>query len=108
MKEQIADTVEKVYMNRDSICSACGHTKQWHKDNRPRHMFRSVGQPGGLIEKPEQGGQQRTELPADPVLRLALIERGVLSPDDLRAAEEKLKAAGFAVATAEVQGEERT
>lgn len=30
--------------------------------------------------------------PCDPVLRQALVDKGILSPDDLRAAEEKIQA----------------
>jgi hypothetical protein len=35
--------------------------------------------------------------PFDPVLRMALIDKGIITPDDLRTAEEKIHATTIAV-----------
>lgn len=90
-------------------CQTCGQTKGWHEANPgTRHPFNS-GQDGATDFLKRRGGrdpqrrgsdaQRGAETPQivspgnDPVLRIALINRGVLTPADLVVAEEQLRAA---------------
>lgn len=89
-------------------CETCGQTFAWHRDNAPRHPFNS-GQDGATAflkrrgdRDPQRRGsdaQRGSESPQivspgnDPVLRIALINRGILTPADLVIAEEQLRAA---------------
>lgn len=60
----------------------------------PQHPYRRPGDPVGSFKpdkEPEVRGRGMVG-PFDPVLRQALIDKGVLTPDDLRAAEEKIAA----------------
>lgn len=83
------------------ICEVCGQNKDWHKEHKPRHEFTSAG--GPLVEsqpEPDKAGAQRVPLPGgDPVLRLALISAGVLTPGDIEKAERMLRAAGAVFTT---------
>jgi hypothetical protein len=88
-------------------CGTCGHTRQWHKDNKPMHPFND-GQAGAKAflgsrrdrdpQSRGNGAQRGSEdpprvvWPTDPVLRVALIQTGVLTSDDLRKAEDTLRA----------------
>jgi hypothetical protein len=60
-----------------------------------RHPFTPPGVAQSL-EAPEQTGFVRTaqavDMPFDPVLRMALINKGVLTPDDLTEAERIMTA----------------
>lgn len=86
------------------ICRLCGHSKQWHEENHPRHRF---DDPSTLFLKKSKGADrpgagdngnvaesstQTARWPMDPVLRVALINAGVITPADLTAAEELIKA----------------
>lgn len=87
-------------------CGTCGKTRQWHKDNKPVHPFND-GQAGAKAflgsgrdrdhQRAGIGSQRGSETsptvvwPTDPVLRVALINAGVITADDLRSAEEVLK-----------------
>lgn len=89
-------------------CRTCSQTWDWHQENRPIHPFND-GQAGATAflgprrdrtNQPADSGAQRDAetaptvvWPSDPVLRVALINKGVLTADDLRAAEENLRAA---------------
>lgn len=83
------------------ICSTCGNTRTWHRSNGPRHAFTPPGSIAALRdvsddqEAPtaESGARtriQHTRTPFDPVLRLALIENGVITIQQLADAERKL------------------
>lgn len=100
-------------VNEDDRCQTCGNTYKWHQENHPRHPFNS-GQDGATDflkrkrgqddQRAGSGAQRGSEGPQivstgnDPVLRIALINRGILSPADLVIAEEQLR-----VALSEVQ-----
>jgi hypothetical protein len=88
------------------ICKTCHHTRLWHDTNKPIHPFNS-GQAGATAflnrrgdrtpgsgrdgaPRPTQGPPM---LPSDPVLRVALLNAGILTPADLAAAEEQLRTA---------------
>jgi hypothetical protein len=53
---------------------------------------RDRGNPTSDGGKTPQRGSQVSPWPFDPVLRQALINKGVLTPDDLRQAEEQIHA----------------
>lgn len=87
-------------------CKTCGNTWDWHQANVTQHAYNdgsiSVSQtfgqkmPDGSRSTPG-GAPVVTEVheqawPFDPVLRQALIDKGVLSPEDLREAEDKIRA----------------
>lgn len=91
----------------DAVCTTCGNTYQWHAnaDPKPQHPFndgtRSVSEmfgkklPDGSRTKPGDVMQiqvMEQAWPFDPVLRQALIDKGLLTPDDLRNAESKIRA----------------
>jgi hypothetical protein len=92
----------------EDVCLTCGKTYGWHIDNQPRHPF-NHGQDGATAflkrrgDRPVQrgpiGAQEGSEGPqiasmtTDPVLRIALINKGILTPTDLAAAEEALRVA---------------
>lgn len=90
------------------ICHTCDNSRAWHEQFKPIHPFNN-GDSGakaflntGRARDPRSdrnGAQRASETPptvvwpSDPVLRIALINKGVLTADDLRTAEEGLRAA---------------
>lgn len=89
---------------KELTCRTCLNTEKWHEENKPMHPF-NTGEAGvkaflrpirdrGTPEGPQgvQRGAQRPAWPMDPVLRQALINKGVLTPEDLRDAEEYIRA----------------
>lgn len=81
-------------------CKVCGKTAEEHKTLMHRFTER-----GGLAKKGKgddassgvPGSQKAPSaaLTGDPVLRVALIRAGIISPDDLTAVEEELRASGI-------------
>lgn len=93
----------------DRRCDACGQTFTWHQEHpETRHPF-SAGEDGATdflkrrrdrdVKRGPIGSQRGSDRPQiiasgnDPVLRIALINRGVLTPADLMVAEEQLREA---------------
>lgn len=81
-------------------CSVCGNTRQWHKNNSPRHAFiepggnpeiKVMGEPEPSTEDSPQRGIRPMRTPFDPILRQALIDKGVLTIQDLEEAERKVR-----------------
>ncbi|MET0416535.1 MAG: hypothetical protein ABW022_11000 [Actinoplanes sp.] len=88
-------------------CKTCGQTFTWHQENKPVHPFNN-GEAGATAflnagrdrdtRKRGNGSPRPAEdapkvvWPTDPVLRIALIVSGVITADDLRKAEDMLKA----------------
>src|SRR3982750_3946779 len=84
------------------ICSTCGNTRTWHKNNDVMHGFSEPGTPSNLgrvrmdreprkqmewnegngrrIERPEVRQVQAT---IDPVVRMALVDAGILTLEQL-------------------------
>jgi hypothetical protein len=103
-------------------CRTCGQTFQWHKENNPVHPFND-GQAGATAFLGKRGdrthqwagkasqataeGPSQVVWPTDPVLRIALMNAGVITADHLRAAEEQLRAAMGEVLTRGGQDGER-
>lgn len=79
-------------------CRMCDRSYQWHQDNFVRHPYTPSGSHNELRDttrdkKPSQtqsASVVHTSVPFDPVLRLVLIEKGIISPQDLSEAEKKL------------------
>lgn len=67
-------------------CSTCGNTAEWHRTHSTLHAF------NGGLRVPKKAEVKVQQWPFDPVLRQALIDKGILTPDDLRDAEAKLRA----------------
>lgn len=94
-----------------ATCAICDRNFAWHREHRPRHLFKDVlGQDHSLEIEPAELDSKGVDkviqnLPTDPILRLALIDKGLLEPDDLQAAEAKLRASGgFAVGRSDAPG----
>lgn len=91
----------------DDECRTCGKTRGWHREHRPMHPFND-GQAGAtafLGNKNRRGstgtgdngndaqrGSQAAPWPFDPVLRQALMDAGLITPEMLRDAENKIRA----------------
>lgn len=94
----------KTMNNPSDRCYMCGNTREWHDNNYSRHAFSMT--PAELrdttrVDKPSQTQSgppiTRTTRPFDPVLRLALIEAGVITTDQIEAAEKQLNVVMSAV-----------
>lgn len=79
-------------------CYFCGNTREWHKNNFSRHRFSLNRAELNDTSRDQQASQTRsddvithTRAPFDPALRLALIEAGVITIQQLGDAEEKLR-----------------
>lgn len=94
--------------NDDDICATCANSWAWHVENKPVHPFND-GQAGAKAfldsrrardpKSRDSDAQRGSETPptvvwpTDPVLRIALMNAGVITADDLRRAEQQLRAA---------------
>lgn len=82
-------------MTTTDQCQTCHKTHPWPDGTTPRHPFND-GTLRGIevrgIPDPEPVGEAATQAwPFDPVLRQALIDKGVLTVQDLRDAEDKIR-----------------
>lgn len=66
-------------------CKLCGHDEEWHRTNHPRHPF------NGELQQKATPSKVKVVQGGDPVLRLALVQSGILSYEQLALAEEKLR-----------------
>jgi hypothetical protein len=91
-------------VNEDDRCRVCGQTFGWHEENQPRHPFTPEGASLDFLKRPkdrDRSGRKTSQSPAeppviasmahDPVVRIALINRGILTPADLMVAEAQLR-----------------
>jgi hypothetical protein len=80
-------------------CQTCHQPHPWPDGTMPLHPFNngSLTGIGALTHKPEEKKPVVQRWPFDPVLRQALIDKGVLTPDDLREAEMKIRAVTSAI-----------
>ncbi len=89
------------------ICRTCDNSRAWHEMNKPMHPFNNgeAGATAFLGTRRDRDTQRRGSgsprpaetpptvvWPTDPVLRVALVTAGVITTDDLRKAEDMLKA----------------
>lgn len=81
-------------------CTTCNRSHS-EPGYAPRHPFNDGNLPVsatfGTAKQREKGKDETVEIrqvswPFDPVLRQALIDKGVLTPDDLIDAEKKIRA----------------
>lgn len=87
-------------------CTICDRTHPWPDGTVPKHPF-SNGESGSAAflgrrdQRREPGPQRGTErgsmtqrpaYPIDPVLRQALVDAGVITPQQLKDAEDKIQA----------------
>lgn len=95
-------------------CQLCHRSVDEHGLDKIRHAFVGAEGPRGLrVEtnagdqaprgNPEAQGPVRSLLGGDPILRLALIRKGIVTADDIAGIEAELRGAGIAVAEAVVQ-----
>lgn len=67
-------------------CKVCDKTKDEHRG--VVHEFQ------GEVERLVEAAPAARKGPGDPVLRMLLIEKGLVTPDELEATERKLKIIG--------------
>lgn len=65
----------------ESKCRRCGQTEEWHRDNRPQHRFDTEAGPLTMDSQP--GEKPRLNTSGDPILRIALIRAGILTPQEI-------------------------
>lgn len=77
-------------MMNDDVCATCNRVHGG--DYQPQHPFRSKG--SAVVLRPSEEAPsaepRMSPFPFDPVLRQALVDKGVLTVDDLRDAEAKI------------------
>lgn len=86
----------------DAVCETCHKPHPWPDGTTPRHPFKrghlstiSTFGPIGGRQKPRDESPvvvRAMPWPFDPVLRQALIDKGILTPQDLTDAEAKIRA----------------
>lgn len=81
----------------NDICYMCKNTREWHENHYARHAFsmtptelRDTARDDRRAQTESERAITRTTRPFDPVLRLALIEAGVITIQQLADAENKL------------------
>lgn len=89
-------------MTTTDLCH-CGNTKEWHENNTVRHAYTPVDGPAGNMLSVQKGPTfaevhdtqpdvvRPMRMPFDPVLRQALMDKGVITIDDLTDAEKKIR-----------------
>jgi hypothetical protein len=101
--------------DENSVCRICGQTFSWHQDNRPRHPFiekhsdRVMPLGKNKEEKKQQDKPKKVvletrEWPSDPILRIALVKKGILTQADILAAEAELREAAESGGVIQVAG----
>lgn len=77
-----------------SECATCHKPHPWPDGTTPRHPFNDGSLSGsGVLRRPEQPSVMTPSAhPFDPVLRQALLDAGVITPGQLRDAQDKIDA----------------
>lgn len=92
-----------------SICGTCNKTWSWHMNNQTQHPFNdgsisgaetfgkrlpdgSRATPGKHRIETSMNASEASAWPFDPVLRQALVNKGVITPQDLKDAEDQIRA----------------
>lgn len=80
-------------------CSICGKDERWHRENEVLHAFSLDGRlkkaESPPPSKPVSQERPKVNIQGDPVLRMALIRAGVITPEDLTQVEDELNATGI-------------
>lgn len=92
----------------DPICGVCQQPKSKHEGMRhifvdPDDRVQALRPSKSSADDASKGADQSQgsisgALKGDPVLRLLLIQKGVITPDELTAIEQQLRATGLASA----------
>ena len=82
-------------------CTVCGNNLVWHIDNGARHPYTPEGVEWNMsMHHTTQTAHPSSEAPVmrvltngpvDPVLRMALVDAGVITPEQIKRAEEDYK-----------------
>jgi hypothetical protein len=80
------------------LCEVCRQTKAWHEEHRPQHEFSLDGQLRRAQPMTVEAPMPNVSIPSDPILRLVLIEKGLITSEDLAEAEAKLRSTGVLIA----------
>ena len=88
------------------LCTICGRIKEEHKSKNMVHAFSPYGRPTTLFQKTEEAPAPPPDQPratvrlpsgsTDPVLRMVLMRKGLITVADIEAVEEELRATGVA------------
>lgn len=75
-------------------CVICSQDRQWHSDNHSKHAF--TLKDGELKPRADetQRGMPAKKPPFDPILRFVLIDKGLITTEDLEKAERQLAQLG--------------
>jgi hypothetical protein len=101
-KKMTMSDVEVPGMN--DKCETCKNSRGWHLEEKPRHPFNDgstsfkttfgARTPHDGKKTAQDGAESvsRVPWPHDPVLRQALIDLGIVTSQNLRDAEDKIRA----------------
>jgi len=80
------------------FCLVCGRDREYHLSDTVKHQFSLEGQLKAKSPSPAEPSRGFTNgrPSSDPILRLVLIRKGILTIEDLEAAEKELNALGVA------------
>lgn len=74
-------------MAQDDRCRSCGQSKEWHEQNNPRHQFVPPDDSGPAVQLPDPPtpppATATPRISGDPILRMALLKKGLLSQADI-------------------------
>lgn len=108
--ENVTKPDEETYLSTmrqdpNAKCHTCSNSWLWHQTTEVRHRFNdgTMGAAETFGKKLPDGGRtpptgtqpvtvEAVRWPFDPVLRQALIDKGVITPDDLTKAEATIRA----------------
>lgn len=90
-------------------CRTCGQPEEPHNFRHPFVSTDDAYSPDGLKKQQGDSGPSNAgvhSLPIDPVLRIALIDAGVITVDQLDAASKKVQVTqqGVAIGSSELRG----
>lgn len=76
----------------EPVCGVCHKPRSWHDKDSVRHQFDVSGKLMAKVATPDirSAGASR----GDPILRLLLIRKGIISVEEIENAEKELKALG--------------
>lgn len=72
-------------------CQFDGQDEAWHRGNNIHHSF----SPSGELHK--QVPPKNKPKVGDPALRMVLVQKGLITPEELEAVEKQLTSLGMAV-----------
>jgi hypothetical protein len=86
----------------DPLCGVCHKPQSWHERDTVQHEFNSFGK---LVSKKRESETRSIQTQrGDPVVRLALIRKGLLTVEDIEEVERELKALGVVYAGTVTRG----